>query len=93
MKIDKRLNYKERDWRKGNSLHGRRLTENGMHLERGFATVLTLVTPVTMRMAIHRVTALHCLLGLYHATTVDSVHRKSDGQCHQKNPFRRPHDK
>jgi hypothetical protein len=63
-----------------------------MHLEGGLATVLTVITAVMLRMAMHRLTALHCLFRLYHATTVDSVHRQSDGQWHEQNPFCQPHN-
>jgi hypothetical protein len=51
-----------------------------MHLGRVLATILTMMTMVATRVATHGVAALDRLLGRSDANTVESIHRKSDGQ-------------
>jgi hypothetical protein len=87
----KRLHHAERDGRKGNALPLWGLIESGVHLGRGIATVLTMVAAVTVRVAMHGITALHRLLGGGHAKTVESVRRESEGQCREKDPLSWPH--
>jgi len=91
LRSTKRLYHAERDRRKGNALHLWGLIESGVHLGRGIATVLTVVAAVTVRVAMHGITALHRLLGGGHAKTVESVRCESEGQCREKNPLSWPH--
>jgi hypothetical protein len=46
-----------------------------------------MVTAVMMRVAPHRVAALHRLFRGSNAKTVESIRGKSDGQCRHENQF------
>ena len=76
-----------RNWRKGRGWRGGGLAEISVYLGCGIATVLTKVPVMTMRVATHRVAALHRLLWRSHTKTIESIRRESDGQCRRQNPF------
>ena len=60
-----------------------------MHLGYGVAAILSLVLVMTVRVAAHRVAALHGVLWLTHTKAVDSRYRQCNRQHRLKDPFHR----
>ena len=73
------LHYTQSDWRKRNALYRRGLAERGVHLRRGVATILTVVASMTVRVAAHRVAALHRPFRRSHPKTIEAIRSQSDG--------------
>ena len=72
LRITKRLYQTERDWPRGYSVH-RWLTKSRVRLGRDLAAILTMMTAVIVKVAMHRLAALHRLL-MRSRTHTRSVH-------------------
>ena len=59
---------------------------NGWH---GLAAFLTLMI---MRVALHRIAALHGLLGCRHTNAIEPIARESDGEHRDEHPSCKAHD-
>ena len=59
---------------------------NGRH---GLAAILSVMT---MRVALHRIAALHGLLGRSHANAIERIARESDGENYDQPSSCKPHD-
>jgi hypothetical protein len=68
--------------RVGNAVHRGRLHKRSVHRWHGFAAILRVMT---VRRALHRIAALHRLLGGHRRAAVECIRRESDCQHRQKN--------
>jgi len=89
LRISKRRAHNERDCQKGNSWYGLGQTESSVRLGRSLATIL-MVTGALRRVAMHLVTALHCLFGRAQTDAL-AIRRDGNSQRRDRNPLRRSH--